>query len=178
MDILVSSNLERMLFYASGCDCDYVAGLMKDLNEKGRFEVTAEVLAKLQEVFDCGYASNEESKQSIAKAFYNDKRLIDPHTACGYKVAEEFEAAGKNSAAMVILSTASPFKFAKDAYEAIFGEISDANADGFVYMSALSEKTGDNIPAPLASLKSKEIRHKDVVDIDQMADFAVSCINK
>lgn len=173
MDILVSSNLERMLFYASGCDCEYVAGLMKDLNEKGRFEVKPEVFDKLREVFDCGYATNEESKQAIAKAFNEDHRLIDPHTACAYKVAEELHTGNKQ----VILSTASPFKFAKDAYESIFGLLEkDASADGFAYMEALSAKTGEKIPEALASLKTKEIRHKDVVDIDGMADFAVKCI--
>lgn len=177
MDILVSSNLERMLFYASGCDCAYVAGLMKDLSEKGRFEVSAEVLKALQEVFDCGYATNEESKQAIADAFNNDKRLIDPHTACGYKVANDLKSERKT----VILSTASPFKFAKDAYEAIFGALetgSSAEADGFAYMAALSEKTGEKAPEALASLKTKPIRHKAVVDIDKMADFAVECIAK
>ena len=173
MDILVSSNLERMLFYASGCDCDYVAGLMKDLKEQGKFTVNASVLKVLQEVFDCGFATNDESKQAIADAYNNDHRLIDPHTACGYKVANELKSGRKQ----VILSTASPFKFAKDAYESIFGSLTDGkDDDGFAYMSALSEKTGEHAPEALSSLKTKEIRHKDVVDIDKMADFAVKCI--
>ncbi|MDO4961124.1 MAG: threonine synthase [Eubacteriales bacterium] len=211
MDILVSSNLERMLFYAADCDCDYVAGLMKDLNEKGRFEVSEKVLNKLQATFDCGFATNEESKQAIADAYNNDRRLIDPHTACGYKVANDIadgksgvagagSAAGAadaavagagKAAATVILSTASPFKFAKDAYEAIFGAFDAAKAvigadavslgadgepDGFTYMNELSARTGDKIPEPLATLKSKEIRHKAVVDISEMADFAVKCL--
>ena len=177
MDILVSSNLERMLFYACGCDCDYTAGLMKDLNEKGRFEVNAEVLAALQSVFDCGYATNDESKGAISEAYHQDQRLIDPHTACGYKVAKE-RGAGRPT---VILSTASPFKFAKDAYESIFGPLESGNngsaePDGFAYMDALAAKTGDKIPEALASLKTKEIRHKAVVEIGEMAAFAESCI--
>ncbi len=179
MDILVSSNLERMLFYASGCDCEYVAGLMKDLSEKGRFEVTPKVLAALQEVFDCGYATNEESRQAIRRAYEQDKRLIDPHTACGYKVAEETAAASGRKT--VILSTASPFKFAKDVYESVFGALEDAagagsEPDGFAYMDALTAKTGEKAPEALASLKTKEIRHKDVVEIGEMAGFAVKCI--
>ena len=174
MDILVSSNLERMLFYACGCDCDYVAGLMKDLAEKGRFEVSTEVLGRLQEIFGCGYATNEESKQAIADAYNNDHRLIDPHTACGYKVAEELNDGRKQ----IILSTASPFKFAKDVYESIFGsnDFDESKADGFTYMDALAAKTGEHVPDALASLKTKPVIHKDVVDIDGMADFAVKCI--
>ena len=173
MDILVSSNLERMLFYAADCDCDYVAGLMKELKELGRFTVSDKVLKALQEVFDCGYADNEESKKAIRDAYVHDHRLIDPHTACGYKVANEHS----TDHVQVILSTASPFKFAKDVYEAIFGAMADeTQADGFTYMSALSDKTGEKAPEALALLKSKEIRHKAVVDIDKMADFAVECI--
>ncbi|MDO5140883.1 MAG: threonine synthase [Eubacteriales bacterium] len=173
MDILVSSNLERMLFYASGCDCEYVAGLMKELQEQGSFEVTPEVLTELREVFDCGFASNEESKQAIAEAYRKDNRLIDPHTACGYKVAEELNTGRKT----VILSTASPFKFAKDVYEALFGALEGMDeADGFTYMNALSEKTGETVPEALKSLKTKEIRHRSVVDIDKMAEFAEGCI--
>lgn len=176
MDILVSSNLERMLYYASGCDADYVKSLMKSLSETGKFEVSKEVLSFLQDIFDFGFATNEESKQAIRDAWNNDNRLIDPHTAVGYKVAGD-----KNSSRpTVILSTASPFKFAKDAYEAIFGELSDKHADGFSYMNALTEKTGEKAPAPLASLKSKEIRHKSVVDIDKMEAFVIdslSCLN-
>ncbi len=173
MDILVSSNLERMLYYASGCDAEYVAGLMNDLSEKGRFEVTKDILDTLQDIFGCGYATNEESKQAIRDAWNYDHRLIDPHTAVGYKVAKDI-ASGRPT---VILSTASPFKFAKDVYESIFGELSDKNADGFAYMDALSEKTGENAPTPLAMLKTKELRHTAVVDIDKMEQFVIDSLD-
>lgn len=173
MDILVSSNLERMLYYASGCDAEYVAGLMKSLSDTGRFEVSKDVLAFLQDIFGYGFADNEESKQAIRDAWNKDGRLIDPHTAVGYKVAEDIA----SDRPTVILSTASPFKFAKDAYEAIFGKLPDKNADGFAYMDALSDKTGEKAPAPLASLKSKEIRHKSVVDIDGMEQFVFDSLN-
>lgn len=176
MDILVSSNLERMLYYASGCDAEYVAALMRDLSEKGRFEVSEKVLSFLREIFDCGFASNEESKQAIRDAWNNDGRLIDPHTAVGYKVAGDMA----SERPTVILSTASPFKFAKDAYEAIFGELKDKQADGFAYMRALTEKTGEKAPAPLDSLRSKEVRHKSVVDTAEMEAFVIdslSCLN-
>ncbi len=180
MDILVSSNLERMLYYAADGDCDYVAGLMKDLSEKGGFEVTDEVMARLDETFDAAYADNEESKAAIREAFEKDGRLIDPHTACGYKVAQRMEEdrkdCGESGNPTVILSTASPFKFAKDVYEAIFGTFTKEDGsepDGFDYMKALAEKTGEKIPAPLAELKSKPVLHKSVVDIDEIEKFVV-----
>ena len=175
MDILVSSNLERMLYYASGCDADYVAGLMESLSTNGRFEVTKEVLDKLREIFGYGYATNEESKEAIRKAYEKDGRLIDPHTAVGYKVADDLN----DGTPTVILSTASPFKFAEDVYKALFGEIEGAEGDGFRYMDELSARTGEKAPKPLAELRSKEIRHRAVVDKEKMSDFvfdSLSCL--
>ena len=175
MDILVSSNLERMLYYASGCDADYVAGIMESLSTKGRFEVTKEVLDKLREIFGYGYATNEESKEAIRKAYEKDGRLIDPHTAVGYKVADDLN----DGTPTVILSTASPFKFAEDVYKALFGEIEGAEGDGFRYMDELSARTGEKAPKPLAELRSKEIRHRAVVDKEKMSDFvfdSLSCL--
>lgn len=170
MDILVSSNLERFLYYASGCDCDYVKGLMEELSETGRFTVNGTVLNKLQETFDCGYISNEESKTAIRDAYYNDGRLIDPHTAVAYRCAE------KMNGHIVVLSTASPFKFAADVYNALFDDLSDA--DGFTYMEKLSDKTGEGIPLPLKSLREKEELHKSVVEIDDMKSFVIRSIEK
>lgn len=174
MDILVSSNLERMLYYAAGCDSDYVSKLMQSLDETGIFSVEGKVLKYLKSIFSCGFATNEESKEAIRKAFNDDRRLIDPHTAVGYKVA--LDRASKRPT--VILSTASPFKFAKDVYEAIFGALS-GEADGFKYMDKLSMRTGENPPAALMRLKEMLIRHDKVLDIDEMEAFvyeSLSCL--
>ncbi len=174
MDILVSSNLERMLYYASDCDADYVKGLMESLSSTGRFEVSTEVLMYLKAIYGYGSASNEESKEAVRKAFKEDGRLIDPHTAVGYKVADDLY----DGTPTVILSTASPFKFAEDVYKALFGEIEGADGDGFRYMEALAEKTGENAPEPLATLKSKEVLHKSVVDTDKMDNFVMSNLTR
>ncbi len=174
MDILVSSNLERMLYYAADGDCGYVAGLMKDLAEKGCFEVSEQVMRNLDETFDAAYADNEESKRAIREAWEKDGRLIDPHTAVGYRVAQLMDEGRKDSGEpavpTVILSTASPFKFAKDVYEAIFGTLG-ADADGFAYMEALSAKTGVPVPQPLAELRKKPVLHRSVVDPGEMVRF-------
>lgn len=165
MDILISSNLERYLYYASGCDCDYAASLMKDLKEKGTFTVSEKVLSAIRSDFDCGFATNEESKEAIREAYQKDHRLIDPHTAVAYHVSRE------RKGTTVILSTASPYKFAKDVYEAIFGACS--LKDGFAYMDALYEKTGEKIPEALSVLRDKAPIHKDVVDPEEMKSFVV-----
>lgn len=170
MDILVSSNLERFLYYASDCDCGYVKGLMEELSSKGRFTVSGKVLKNLQDTFDCGYISNEDSKKAIREAYEKDGRLIDPHTAVAYKCAQGM------SGPVVVLSTASPFKFAADVYNAIFDDLKEA--DGFTYMEKLSEKTGENIPLPLGTLRKKAVLHGSVVSIENMKAFVEGSIEK
>ena len=86
MDILISSNLERMLYFLSDGDCELVAGLMEQLAQTGRYEVPAELLAKIQSVFGCGWASEDEVRAAIKSCWDANGYVIDPHTACGYHV--------------------------------------------------------------------------------------------
>lgn len=170
MDILISSNLERLLYYASGMDCDKVAEWMEQLKETGEFRVPGPIMDEIRTVFDCGYVTNEGSRQAIKRAWEEDGRLIDPHTAVGYQVASE------NPGKTVILSTASPFKFAEDVYRSIFGD--EVLEDGFAYMRKLSKKTGETVPEALAGLKEKAVLHRDIVDIDEMSEFVERAIRK
>ena len=161
MDILISSNLERMLYYLSDGDCELIARLMADLAKSGRFEVPAELLAKIQETFACGWADEDEVAGAIAASWRENAYLIDPHTACGYRVQEKLPAAA-GSAARVLLSTASPYKFPRAVLEAL-GE--DVPADDFACMRKLEEVTGTTAPAQLAALESAHERFSDVVDV-------------
>jgi len=163
MDILISSNLERLLYYACGCNCEIVRGWMNDLKQKGRFSVSEDVLKEIQTVFECGYATNEESRMAIREAWEKDGRLIDPHTAVGYHVLKD------RKEGTVLLSTASPFKFAADVYDSVFGD--KHLADGFEYMKELSERTREKTPTALAELREKKILHKSVVDVSEMKEF-------
>ncbi len=167
MDILISSNLERMLYYLSGGDCELIARLMADLAETGRFEVPAELLAKIQETFACGWADEDEVAGAIAASWRENAYLIDPHTACGYRVQEKLPAAA-GSAARVLLSTASPYKFPRAVLEAL-GE--DVPADDFACMRKLEEVTGTTAPAQLAALESAHERFSDVVDVAGMGTY-------
>ncbi len=89
MDILISSNLERMLYFLSDGDCELVAGLMEQLAQTGRYEVPADLLAKIQSVFCCGWASEDEVRAAIKSCWDANGYVIDPHTACGYHVFEQ-----------------------------------------------------------------------------------------
>lgn len=168
MDILISSNLERMLYDMAKGDTDLIARLMNDLKTEGRFEVRGEMLDKIRAVFTYGYADDRETTASIREAWVKEKRLIDPHTAVARKVALEKEREG---VPMVVLSTASPYKFCRDVYEAIATEAHDRSAwDGFRYMDELVKLTGVPAPEALATLREKPLRHTAVVTVDEMTD--------
>ena len=173
MDILISSNLERFLYYASGCDCGYVKSLMEELKETGSFTVNEKVFKAVSGTFDAGYSDVPACSAAIKEAWYSDGRLIDPHTAVALKVSRELK--GKNK--MVILSTASPYKFAKDVYRSIFGD-NEALESGFSYMKALNEKTGERIPEALSSLENKPVKHKSVCDPSEMKAYVLKCMEK
>ena len=167
MDILISSNLERMLYYLSDGDCELVASLMQSLSETGRYEVPKDLLARIQEVFACSWASEEEVAAAIRACWENHGYLMDPHTACGYHALEQV-APAPGSRARVLLSTASPYKFPRAVAEAIG---LDAPEEDFACMDVLAEATGTTPPVQLASLQEAPVLHGDVVDIDGMAGF-------
>ena len=167
MDILISSNLERMLYYLSDGDCELVASLMQSLSETGRYEVPKDLLARIQKVFACSWASEEEVAAAIRACWENHGYLMDPHTACGYHALEQV-APALGSRARVLLSTASPYKFPRAVAEAIG---LDVPADDFACMDALAAATGTTPPAQLAALQEAPVLHSDVVDIDGMAGF-------
>ena len=166
MDILISSNLERMLYDMADGDTDLIARLMTDLKEKGIFKVEGDMLERIRAVFTCGFADDAETSVSIRDAWNKEKRLIDPHTAVARKVALEKKREG---VPMVVLSTASPYKFCRDVYEAIAETKADRHDwDGFRYMDELVKLTGELAPEALATLRQKPLLHKDVVTVDGM----------
>ena len=169
MDILVSSNLERMLYYFCEGDCELVASLMSDLAEKGSYTVPAEVLARIQEVFACGRADDDQTRAEIRSTWEGLGVLIDPHTAVAKTVLDSVE---RDGSVRVCLSTASPYKFGADVLAAL-GEDTD-NLTGFECMDALAAKTGTVPPARLSALRDAEVLHTTVCDRDKMGDFVES----
>ncbi len=167
MDILISSNLERMLYYLSDGDCELVAALMAELAETGRYEVPADLLARIQEVFGCGWASEAEVSEAIRSCWEGHGYLIDPHTACGYHVLERTPAA-PGARARVLLSTASPYKFPRAVADALGLAVPE---DDFACMETLAQATGTTPPAQLANLQSAPVLHDDVVDVPDMGAF-------
>ena len=167
MDILVSSNLERMLYYLSDGDVELVSRLMGELADEGSYTLPDELLSKIQEVFACGWADEDEVARAIKACWDENGYLIDPHTACGYHVLSQMPAA-PGSKARILLSTANPYKFPR----AVAGALGlFCPPDDFACMRVLEKATGTCAPTQLAELQNKPVLHTDVVDIDGMASF-------
>ena len=166
MDILVSSNLERLLYHVTGSDAE-VAGLMKSLNETGSYPVRPETLAAIRESFDCGWSSEEQVAGEIRARYEKDGYLCDTHTAVAFHVAAQKK---RDGVPMVVLSTASPFKFPRSVLEAL-GHTAPEN--DFEAMQALEEATGRTAPASLAALRQKAERFSTVIDPAGIAEVAL-----
>ena len=169
MDILVSSNLERLLYLLSG-DCELVASLMKQLNEQGFYTVPDSLKAAIDAEFWADFAGDGEAFQTIRKVWNSHGYLCDTHTAVGWAVAEYYVNQTGDRRPMVVLSTASPYKFPKAVLEAIGGDLS---GDEFALMERLEAMTQVPAPRNLATLKGKPERHTGVIDKEEMLDFVL-----
>ena len=167
MDILVSSNLERLLYHVTGSDTE-VAALMKSLAETGSYTVRPETLRTIQESFACGWSSEEQVAGEIRARCEQDSYLCDTHTAVAFHVAAQHK---RDGVPMVVLSTASPFKFPRSVLEAL-GQTVPAN--DFEAMQQLEEITGRTAPASLSALRRKAERFNTVIDPEQIAQVALS----
>ena len=170
MDILVSSNLERLLYLLSG-DTKLVAGLMRELNTQGVYTVPAQLLEKIQSQFWAACCDDARAAEIIGRVYKEDGYLCDPHTASGWAAAEDYVAETGDNRPMVVLSTASPYKFPAAVLTAIGGNTS---GDEFTQMARLSQITGVPVPKNLASLQGKPEKHTQVIDKDKMLSFVLS----
>lgn len=161
MDILISSNLERLLFYVSGQNDKVVADLMGRLSTEGRYALTEELFANVRADFDAGYCDDAQTAHTIRTLFEGEHYLADTHTAVAVKVYEDYRARTGDTTPTVIASTASPFKFGQSVIEALGGTVT---TDGIELLDQLSEMTGVPAPAPLAALRGKQPRFDRVVD--------------
>ena len=170
MDILVSSNLERLLYFMSEGNTELVAELMGKLNREGIYTVPADMKQAIAAEFWAGCCDDEKAQQTIAKVFAEQKYLCDTHTATGWAVAEDYVNQTGDRRPMVVLSTASPYKFPAAVLEAL-GDATDA--DEFDRMERLQALTGVAIPAPLAGLRSRKEKHTGVINKEDMLSFVL-----
>ncbi len=170
MDILISSNLERLLFEITGRDCQQVCDWMKALQEKGEYQLSEEQRGKIAADFDAGYASDEDGKACIQQIWEKEGYLLDTHTAVAQCVYEQYRERTGDATPTVLVSTASPFKFAADVLDAIAPEKRAAidPQDAFEAADALAEMTHTAVPKGIDELRILPVLHKDVVAADDM----------
>ena len=164
MDILISSNLERLIYLLFGAD--RCRELMGELRESGEYQLTGDELRRIQEHF-CGYSTDEdECALCIKETFEKEKYLIDTHTAVALSAARKYMHDYKASSEMLVISTATPYKFAADVLKSAFG----ISADSTSAPKMLEKLSGVTMPEPIAALGEKAVIHKGVIEREDMAE--------
>ena len=172
MDILISSNLERLLYFTAGPA--KTAAYMASLKETGKYTVEASVMNEIRRHFVGYYADEGATASAIKETYEKFGYLADTHTSVALSAASQYLAETGDDRPLVIDSTASPFKFAKDVYKAITGN--EAPSD-LAALDLLSEATGVEIPYPLAGLEKRAVRFTEVVEKDEMANAVLAYLN-
>lgn len=181
MDILISSNLERLLYLACSSKPEFLGSTisrwMNELTSNGYCQVDPATMANIRQTFRCGCCTEEETIHTIGKTYSKYSYLCDPHTAVALKVADDHitsRSSTSDGVPVVVLSTASPYKFPAAVSQALGLPIKN---DDFTQIQAINSLTGVPIPTNLSSLKTKIIRHTDVIDKDQIIDYVLSALN-
>ena len=165
MDILISSNLERLIYHIAGDNSEADAAYMEKLTKEGKYEITDAMKEKLSDFYG-GFATEEETFATIKDLFEKSGYLIDTHTAVAASVYNKYKSETGDKTVTVIASTASPYKFTRSVMNALGRN--DESKDDFELADELSEVSGVEIPAAVSSIRNAEIRHKTVVDRTEM----------
>ncbi len=172
MDILISSNLERLLYFTGGAAA--TADYMKQLNTNGCYTVSPEIKQTIDEAFVGCYASEEQTAATIQTVWERYHYLADTHTAVALYAAMDYRAKTGDIAPMVVASTASPYKFANNVYRSITGKLP---SDDLAALDELSALTGTEIAYPLAGLATRAVRFSDVIDATEMPASVFETLN-
>ncbi len=176
MDILVSSNLERLLYKLSGNSDSTTREWMTALKTGGKYAVSDEVKKEIQSRFFGGCCDDKQTQDTIARLFEQEGYLCDTHTAVAVNVYEQYVAATGDTTPSVIASTASPYKFSKSVLQAVAPDAKLPDTE-FEMVDMLFDVTGMPVPAPLASLKDKKARFSDVTEADAMPQYVLSALD-
>ena len=173
MDILISSNLERLIFEITGCDAAQTAAFMQQLKEGGRYVITDKMREGLAD-FESGFATEEQVMETIGRTFEKEHYLMDTHTGVAAYVSAQYEKRRAKARPILLASTASPFKFAKSVMGAIDEKYKEA--DDFKLLDQMCELTGKPRPAAMKNIENAPIRHNRECDIENMEQTVCSIL--
>ncbi|MDD3880222.1 MAG: threonine synthase [Syntrophomonas sp.] len=174
MDILISSNLERLLFEVTGHDARRVVSWMEDLKNRGRYEIDTATRNAVKDIFWADFCTDEETIATIRDIWRERSYLLDTHTAVAVNVYQKYRSETGDKTISIIASTASPFKFASSVAQAVLEPEEMRGKDEFELMKLLSQHTGVAIPAGLQELDRREIRHHSVCSQQGMEEMVMS----
>jgi len=170
MDILISSNLERLLYEMTGRDSVQINEWMSMLKNKGSYDVGEEIHKKIANIFWGGYSTEEDTLKTIEDVYKEYGYLVDTHTAVGIDVYDKYVICTGDMTKTVIASTASPFKFNESVAKAVFGEDRIKGLNEFEILEFLSKESGLAIPKGLKDLDKKDVLHKDICSKNEMKE--------
>ena len=173
MDILISSNLERLIYKIAGNDAEKNRNFMEQLGAEGKYEITEEMKEKLREFYG-NYANEEETAQTIRQVYEETGYVLDTHTAVGKAVYEKYKKDTQDNTKTVIASTASPFKFTRSVMTAIDKKYEDI--EDFQLVDELSELAKIPVPQAIEEIRTAEIRHNTTAQVSQMAETVMEIL--
>lgn len=165
MDILISSNLERLLYFISGEDTGKIKKLMEQLAKNGKYEINNSMKKELKDFF-AGYSTEKDTAKAITEVYKTTNYIIDTHTAVSYAVYQKYLEQTKDAAKTVIVSTASPYKFTPDVMKSI--DVKYIGLNGFELIKELSKITNGDIPAGIKDLETRPVLHETVCEKNEM----------
>ena len=169
MDILISSNLERLLYESADRDAALVSSWMELLSASGSFSIGAQRLAQLRKTFWAGYADDVMTAAEIRRVYERSHYVLDPHSAVGSHVLNEYRAQTGDHTAAVLVCTASPYKFASDVAASLLGAEAVEGWDMLQCAQKLEELSGVPVPEQVRSLATLPVRHKATCEPQGMA---------
>lgn len=175
MDILISSNLERLIYKIGGSDSDRNAKLMEQLREKGSYEITPEMREQLQDFYG-NYATEEETAEEIASVYRDYGYVMDTHTAVASCVCRKYQEETKDEAKTVIASTASPYKFTRSVMDAIDKDAYDGMSD-FALVDEICKLSKVAVPKAIEEIRTAKVLHDTVVEKDEMKAVVKKFLN-
>lgn len=176
MDILISSNLERLLYHLTGENDALINEWFTALKTDGKYEVTADVKAKIADTFYAGCCDDVQTKATIKEVFDNYSYLMDTHTAVAYRVYEDYKEKTGDNTKTIIASTANPYKFSNAVFEALDGDCT--GKDEFTIIEELEKMSNTTIPQALADTKNKIIRFTGCVESKDMPQVVLDFLKK
>jgi Threonine synthase len=171
MDILISSNLERLLYHITDNNASLISTWMNQLSTQGFYEIDSQYLEAIKEIFWADWVDDKNTVTTMRRVYLENKYLIDPHTAVAWEIGDRYRIQTGDTTPLIILSTASPFKFSDSVLESISTERDGSDKTEFEKLDEVARITGWSVPKRLRALEKAKPSHLQVCNKEEMPAF-------